>query len=97
MSDWEGLGSQCYAFAKKMYETGSTAKLEALHRPEDADLTDCETWELTPLEWSLAIEAALRARKEHGAPDRYLIEWEQVGKRLGRDELLVQIDMQQDL
>mgnify|MGYP001814934880 CR=1 FL=1 len=97
MSDWEGIGSQCYAFAKKVYETGSNERLEAPHRPEDADPIDCETWELTPLEWSLAVEAALRARKEHGRPDRYLIEWEQVGKRLGGEELLVQIGVQQDL
>ena len=93
MSDWERLGSQCYVFAKNLYETGSTSKLEALHRPENADRADCETWELTPLEWSLAIEAALRARQEHGRPDRYLNEWEEVGKRLGEEELLVQMGM----
>ncbi|MEJ2718111.1 MAG: hypothetical protein P8182_13395 [Deltaproteobacteria bacterium] len=93
MTEWVGVGSQCYVFAKQIYETGSSDKLESSHRPQDADLADCETWEITPLEWAMAIEAALRARKEHGRPDRYLIEWDEVGKRLGEEELLVQMGL----
>lgn len=45
-------------FAAACYNDNSLAELSAPHSPSDANKRDCETWGISPQEWSDAIEAA---------------------------------------
>lgn len=62
MTNIDTLTGQTKAFAEACFDDNSLAELLAPHTPADADTTDCETWHITPAEWSAAIEAALLER-----------------------------------
>lgn len=47
------------SFAAACYRDNAIHELLASHRPEDADATDCTTWQLSPAAWSQAIDDAL--------------------------------------
>lgn len=53
-------------FAVACYDTNAIHELQAPHAPADADPADCREWEITPDEWSAAIEAALNERLSDG-------------------------------
>lgn len=52
------------SFAGACYDQNSLTELMEPHAPEDADVTDCKIWDLTPEQWSKSIELALQAKIE---------------------------------
>ena len=49
-------------FATACYDQNTLRELQAPHREEDADKTDCRNWGITPAQWSAGIAAALAER-----------------------------------
>lgn len=45
-------------FAIACIEMNSVEELTELHTPDDADEIDCKEWDISPQEWSNAVEAA---------------------------------------
>lgn len=49
-------------FSVVSYNMNSLEELKEPHKPKHADKTDCKRWNISPEEWSDAIEAALNQK-----------------------------------
>jgi hypothetical protein len=50
------------AFAEACYDCNSVADLKQLHAGI-VDMVDCQDWDLSPIQWMVAVSAALAERK----------------------------------
>lgn len=58
----EPLAGKTRDFAVACYDSNTLVEMARPHATIDADDTDCREWGITAVQWSQAIEAALRQR-----------------------------------
>lgn len=75
-------------FAEACYDQNSINDLRDKHEPEDADITDMQEWNLTPLAWAAQIELAYRYKQaelnEHNPPSKVRHKTKQTAQRAAK-------------
>jgi hypothetical protein len=91
----ESLSTGTFKLAGEFFNWKTIDELEPPHTPRHADKFEMEHFNVSPFEWSVAREAALRALKSGQEPEDILTEWEPALIHLGRKGLLKKLGLTQ--